>query len=75
MNQECSILLLGAKGTAKALDLSERQIRKLNASALMPAPLRISGSVRWSYDELRAWVKAGAPARAEWEAAQRNRCT
>ncbi|MCH8854107.1 MAG: helix-turn-helix domain-containing protein [Planctomycetes bacterium] len=60
-------LLLSAKSLARELDVSERTIRKLNSAGKIPKPLKLQGSVRWSYDELRAWIAAGSPARDVWE--------
>ena len=64
---KASPLMLSIKSVAAALDLSERTIRKLNSGGKIPKPLKLQGSVRWSYDELRAWIAAGAPARDVWE--------
>lgn len=64
---EPSPLLLSTKSLARELDVSERTIRKLNSAGKIPKPLKLQGSVRWRYDELRAWIAAGAPARDVWE--------
>jgi predicted DNA-binding transcriptional regulator AlpA len=37
------------------------------AAGLTPAPIRISGAVLWSRQELAAWCRHGCPPRAEWE--------
>lgn len=60
--------LLSAKELGRVLDLSKRQIFRLNSCGKIPAPLRIGGSVRWSSSEIREWLKAGAPDRHTWEA-------
>ena len=60
-------LMLSVKSVADALELSERTIRKMNSGGKIPKPLKLQGSVRWSYDELRAWIAAGTPARDVWE--------
>ena len=61
------VLMLAAKGVAKALSMSERQVRKLDSGGKIPKPIKLQGSVRWSCDELRAWIAAGAPTRDVWE--------
>lgn len=62
-----AMLLMSADSAAKSLDISVRQFRKLAAGGLVPAPVRLGGSVRWSCDELRSWIRAGSPPRKEWE--------
>jgi len=49
------------------LSLSKRQIFRLNSCAKIPAPIRIGGAVRWRVDEIRCWIKAGAPDRKTWK--------
>ena len=61
---KASPLLLSIKGVADALDLSERTIRVLNSGGKIPKPLKLQGSVRWSYEELQEWIRAGCPKRA-----------
>ena len=60
--------LLSTKGVAEILSLSPRTVHRLNSSALIIKPLRISGSVRYIQSELMAWIEAGMPNRVEWEA-------
>jgi len=50
------------------LSLSKRQIFRLNSSGQIPAPIRIGGAVRWSAEEISAWLAAGAKDRKTWEA-------
>jgi predicted DNA-binding transcriptional regulator AlpA len=50
------------------LSLSKRQIFRLNACGKIPKPIRIGGAVRWSADEISAWLAAEAPDRQAWEA-------
>ena len=65
-SQTCQ--LLSAKALAKILSLSKRQIFRLNSCGKIPAPIRIGGAVRWSAEEISAWLAAGAPDRRTWEA-------
>ena len=65
------IQLLTAKQLGAKLNLSKRQIFRLNSSGKLPAPIRIGGSVRWAEGTIAAWLKAGAPVRENFEAMQR----
>lgn len=60
--------LLSTEAVAQILSLSKRTIHRLNSSGLIIKPLRISGSLRYVQSELMAWIKAGMPCRADWEA-------
>lgn len=60
--------LLSAEAVGEMLSLSRRQIFRLNSCGKIPAPLRIGGAVRWSAQELSAWLAASAPERKTWEA-------
>lgn len=64
-NQTCQ--LLSAKTVGEMLNLSKRQIFRLNSCGKIPAPIRIGGAVRWSADEISAWLAASAPDRQTWE--------
>ncbi len=59
--------LLTAKTLGQMLSLSKRQVHRLNLLGKIPAPLRIGGAVRWSAEEISAWLAAGAPNRKLWE--------
>ncbi len=65
-NHNCQ--LWDAKTFGQRLSLSKRQIFRLNSCGKIPAPLRIGGSVRWSAEEISAWLAASAPDRRTWEA-------
>ncbi len=60
--------LLTAKAVGQMLSLSKRQIFRLNSCSKIPAPIRIGGAVRWSEQEISAWLAAGAPDRKAWKA-------
>ena len=51
--------LLTVREVAARLGVSTRQCWKLNASGRMPAPLRLSRSVRWRESDLAAFIAAG----------------
>ena len=59
--------LVCAKELAQTLSLSKRQVFRLNSCGKIPAPIRIGGAVRWSAEEISAWLAAGAPDRKRWE--------
>jgi predicted DNA-binding transcriptional regulator AlpA len=65
--------LLSTRAVSKILSLSPRTVHRLNSSALIIKPLRISGSVRYVQSELMAWIKAGMPRRSEWEVMKQTR--
>jgi prophage regulatory protein len=65
-------LVVDAKPLAVILGgIGVRTVRALDAAGKLPKPIRIGGRVVWLLDEIRAWLAAGAPPRAEWEARKR----
>lgn len=60
--------LLTAMSLGDVLNLSKRQIFRLNSCGKIPKPIRIGGAVRWSANEIERWLAAGAPDRRTWEA-------
>lgn len=63
-------LLLTAKQAASMCGKSLRTWRTWDAAGWIPRPVRIGRSTLWRADELREWVAAGCPRRAEWEVRQ-----
>ena len=61
--------LLTVKDLSARLCISPRQVWKLLASGRIPAPLRLSRSVRWRADLIDRWIELGCPSRDEFEAA------
>jgi predicted DNA-binding transcriptional regulator AlpA len=61
-------MLVDAKRLARLLGVGVRTVRTWDAGGKLPSPVRIVGRVAWRLDEVRAWLDAGAPCRAEWEA-------
>ncbi|MGH8310088.1 MAG: helix-turn-helix transcriptional regulator [Steroidobacteraceae bacterium] len=51
---------------AALLDVSERQLRRLDDSGKLPAALELGGCKRWEIATIREWIHAGAPSRKEW---------
>jgi excisionase family DNA binding protein len=64
--------LMTAAEVAAALNSSERNVRRLNSAGHLPRPIKIGRLVRWRPDELRAWIDAGSPDRATWEAIRKR---
>jgi prophage regulatory protein len=62
------VLAVCARELAEMLDVSLRQVWRLNSAGKLPRPIRLGGSVRWDRDEVLAWFKAGCPDRRTWEA-------
>src|SRR5262245_54217057 len=67
-NQAPGPLLLTARQAASMCGKSLRTWRTWDAAGWIPRPVRIGRSTLWRADEVRAWVGAGCPRRAEWEA-------
>jgi predicted DNA-binding transcriptional regulator AlpA len=68
--QESTPLLVDAKSAAALCGKSLRTWRCWDALGLIPRPIRIKRSTLWRLDELKTWIEAGCPRRAEWEARQ-----
>jgi prophage regulatory protein len=64
-----SPLVVDARRLAKLLCAGVRTVRTWDAWGKLPAPIRIGGrKTVWLVAEIRAWLAAGAPDRATWEA-------
>jgi predicted DNA-binding transcriptional regulator AlpA len=59
---------MNARGLAAMLSGSVRWVRTQDSAGKLPKPVRVSGRVLWLRDEIEAWLRAGAPDRAMWEA-------
>ena len=65
---ECpAALTLNAKQAAAMLNVSVRQLWRLNSTGRLPRPIRLGHCVRWRKAELEAFVEAGCPTRERWE--------
>jgi len=62
------IQLITAKELGVLLNLSKRQIFRLNSCGKIPAPIRIGGSIRWAESAIAKWLATGAPNRQTFEA-------
>jgi excisionase family DNA binding protein len=63
-----SPLLVDARRLARLLCCGVRTVRAWDAAGKLPAPVKIGGRVLWPVEEVKAWVRAGCPCRAEWSA-------
>ncbi len=65
-------LVVDAAGVGELLAVSERLVRKLDATGHLPVSIRFGTRAVWAVAELTAWVAAGAPRRDEWIRAKRQ---
>jgi predicted DNA-binding transcriptional regulator AlpA len=70
LDDELSELLVTARRAATMCGKSLRTWRTWDSAGLIPQPVRIGRSTLWRFAELKAWVAAGCPRRAEWEGRQ-----
>jgi predicted DNA-binding transcriptional regulator AlpA len=60
-------LAISARDLAEMLDVSLRQVWRLNSAGKLPKPIRLGGSVRWNRAEIQSWFEAGCPDRKAWD--------
>ena len=63
-----SALAVDAKKLAAMLTASVRTIRTWDAAGKLPAAVKVGGRTLWYLPEIQAWLRAGAPDRAAWDA-------
>lgn len=61
-------VMIDVLGIARMLLVSPKSVRRWCESGLIPAPLRFGRILRWRHAEIHAWIDAGCPDRATWEA-------
>ena len=67
IEREPTRLLLRVTEVAAVLGVSKNHVLKMHVSGqLGPRPIRLGRAVRWSREEIAAWVAAGCPARNKW---------
>jgi predicted DNA-binding transcriptional regulator AlpA len=59
-------LCVDADELAVMLNVSARQVHRLNDKGDLPAPVELGGCTRWVLAEIRAWLRAGCPPRRSW---------
>jgi len=67
-NKLAQSLAVSARELSEMLNVSLRQVWRLNSAGKLPKPIRLGGSVRWNQREVTAWFEAGCPDRKTWEA-------
>ena len=65
-NDRSKFTLMTAQAAAELINVSKRTWYRLNSAGKVPAPVRISGIVRWNPVELAHWIEAGTPDRTKW---------
>jgi len=60
-------LAVDGRRLAKLLSLGLRTVRTMDAAGKLPAPVRCGARKLWPVVEVKAWLAAGCPDRAEWE--------
>lgn len=60
--------LLTVREVADRLRVSSRQVWKLTSSGRMPAPVRLSRSVRWRASDIDRFIELGCPSREAFDA-------
>jgi hypothetical protein len=55
------------QGVAEMLSVTPHKVHEELRCGRLPAPIEVGGEQRWRINEIRSWIKAGLPPRAEWE--------
>lgn len=61
-------LLLDAAEAAQLVGIGRSTFYRLDETGGVPRCVRLGRMRRWRSDELHAWIAAGCPPRARWEA-------
>ncbi len=64
-------LVADAKGLSAMGFGSTRHVQRMDSAGKLPKAIRLGNRKVWSLEELRVWIAAGAPPRAEWETMKR----
>ena len=59
--------LVGVKGVASLLNISETSVRRLDLSGRIPQAIRIGKSKKWRLLELKEWINESCPSRLKWD--------
>jgi predicted DNA-binding transcriptional regulator AlpA len=63
-------MLVTARQAAVICGKSLRTWRTWDSGGLIPRPVRIGRSTLWRLEELKKWIAASCPRRADWETRQ-----
>lgn len=66
-------LVIGTRGVARMLNVSQRHVERLDASQLIPKPVWIGRAKRWRLSDIERWLERGCPDRVAWESRQRSK--
>ena len=66
-------LLIAIVDLKAMLSRSIASLERDDACARLPRAIRLGRLKRWRKSEILAWIEAGCPSRAEWEASQAGR--
>ena len=61
-------LVISSATLAAWLETSKATLFRMIAAGKIPQPMSFGQQPRWSAEEIRQWISAGMPPRAEWEA-------
>ena len=66
---DIDVLLVGTGEAAELLAMSRRSFERIDSNGKLGLlPVRVlNGRLLWGVEELRAWVRAGCPTRAQWQ--------
>jgi predicted DNA-binding transcriptional regulator AlpA len=64
-------LVVDAIGLAALIDVSVREVHRLDSMGGIPEPVRFGKCKRWVRREIEDWLNAGTPSRREWNAIRR----
>ena len=67
-----SPLVADARRLARLLGVGVRSVRTWDYGGKLPRPVKLGARTVWVLSEIRAWLSAGAPDRAEWEALKKH---
>jgi predicted DNA-binding transcriptional regulator AlpA len=65
-------LVADAKRLSRLLGVGVRSVRTWDYAGKLPRPIKLGARTVWVLSEIRAWLAAGAPDRAEWEARKKH---
>jgi predicted DNA-binding transcriptional regulator AlpA len=60
-------------GLAAMINVSVRQVDRLDSGGKLPAPISLGRCKRWYVEEVKAWIASGAPPRSRWNASRNLR--
>ena len=66
---DIDVILVSSGEASRLLGMSRRSFERIDSNGKLGLlPVRVlDGRPLWSVEELRAWVRAGCPTRAQWQ--------